>query len=87
MDVIGDLATQLGVLKLNIEGVAETATESGTAIGSAEVREALDEFSNNWKTRRGRLIESIDAVQGMAAQAETSFSTVDLNLANEILGI
>ena len=86
IDTIASLASSLGTLHSDFVGVPETATDLSSTLGAREVRDALDEFSNNWKTRRGRLLESIDAVKTMSSEAGTSFAKVDLELANEILG-
>lgn len=85
LDTIELLASDLGDLSEEFGAVATTSDSVNSTIGSGTVRDAVDDFASNWKTRRGRLLESIDAVKEMADSSAKAFSSTDLELANELL--
>jgi hypothetical protein len=86
VSTIGSLARNLTNLYTDFDDVPETGDDINGAIGSDVVKQAVTDFATNWKTRRGRLLESVGAVRDSAKKAEDAFSKVDLELANQILG-
>jgi hypothetical protein len=86
LDLLGTLAADLSTLYRDIDGVTATMDSVQYWIGSTVVEAALDEFAANWAIRRGRLLESIDAVQTMVADSHSTFTEVDIELANQLLG-
>jgi len=84
MDLLQELANDLSTLKSQFSGIS-TSSVVGSAIGSPDVRGALGEFTGNWGKHRGKLIDSIDAVQKAASESYKQFSKVDLDLANQLL--
>ncbi len=86
LDMVQTLAKNLKTLYDEFEDVPDTADGVNAHLGSQIVRDAIQEFSDNWNIRRGRLLESVEAVRQMAADAHEGFSATDLELANQILG-
>ena len=90
VDELSSLATNLDKLYDDFHDVPQAADDILATIGnnggSSSLRDAVGDFASNWKIRRGRLLESIDAVREMAKESHKSFSKVDLDLANQILG-
>lgn len=85
-DAISGLASDLGTLYDDFDGVPEFGDDLNQSIGSSVVQDAVHEFATNWNSRRKRLLESVGAVRDHAKNAHESFSKVDLDLANNILG-
>lgn len=86
IETVAGLGTALGKLYTEFDGVPHRANDINDSIGSADVRDAMNDFADNWNSRRKRLLESIGAVRDSANSAEKAFSDVDLELANNILG-
>jgi len=86
LDLLGTLAADLTTLYHDLDGVTRSVDSVQYWIGSDVVDAALDEFASNWSIRRGRLLESVDAVQTMVADSHSTFTQVDVDLANELLG-
>jgi len=84
MDLLQDLASDLSALSSQFSGISTSAVV-GSAIGAPEVLSALDTFTGNWSKHRGKLIDSIDAVQKQASESYKQFSKTDQDLANALL--
>ncbi|CAN5161664.1 hypothetical protein BH11ACT2_BH11ACT2_16240 [soil metagenome] len=83
---ISGLANDLKNLYNDFDGVPEFGDDLNASIGSPVVQDAVHEFATNWNSRRKRLLESVGAVRDHAQTAHESFSKVDLELFNNILG-
>lgn len=85
LDLLGQLSSDLQTLYDDIDGVTASMDRVQHWIGANNVNGALDEFASNWSIRRGRLLESIEAVRQMVADSHSTFTQVDIDLANELL--
>lgn len=61
------------------------ATKPGAdVLGSRGVSEAMDEFVDNWKIHRGKLVAAVEAHQQMATESANAYENTDTALAKEL---
>ncbi len=63
---------------------AEVSKPGVEVLGSGELAGAMDEFVDNWKIHRGRLVSSIEAHQKMAIESAEAYESTDAGLAKEL---
>ena len=87
------LKVDLGLLRATGAGLgqirdalqrAEAAKVGVEVLGSGELAGAMDEFVDNWKIHRGRLVSSIEAHQKMAVESAEAYAHTDAELAKEL---
>ena len=87
------LKVDLGLLRATGAGLgqirdalqrAEAAKVGVEVLGSGELAGAMDEFVDNWKIHRGRLVSSIEAHQKMAVESAEAYANTDTELAKEL---
>lgn len=73
----------LGAIKDALQH-AEAAQPGAGVLGSGELAGAMDEFVDNWKIHRDKLISSVDAHQKMATDSAEAYENTDEGLAKEL---
>ena len=63
---------------------AEATRPGVEVLGSGELASAMDEFVDNWKIHRNRLVSSIEAHQKMAIESAEAYESTDTELAKEL---
>lgn len=91
---MGDhLKIDLGLLRATGAGLgqikdvlqqAEAAKPGVEVLGSGELAGAMDEFVDNWKIHRDKLVSSIEAHQKMAVESAEAYENTDTELAKEL---
>jgi hypothetical protein len=60
-------------------------TQPGVGVlGSGELADAMDEFVDNWKIHRNKLVASVEAHQKMALDSAEAYENTDEGLAREL---
>lgn len=85
LDTLGEISARLLELKGEFEQSSELS-DLGEDVGSPAIADALQDFGNNWKWHRRKLVEKLAAVQGMASGSKLAYETVDLDLASAVRG-
>jgi len=61
------------------------ATQSGVGVlGSGELAGAVDDFVDNWKIHRDKLVASVEAHQKMTTDSAEAYENTDEGLAKEL---
>ncbi len=63
-----------------------SACLSDDAYGHGEVAAAMAEFDDGWAIRRGQIVKSIDALGQAYGAIDTTFTTLDDDLASKLVG-
>ncbi|MDQ3990666.1 MAG: hypothetical protein M3228_15280 [Actinomycetota bacterium] len=91
---VGDhLKIDLGLIRATGAGLGRIkdalhqaeATQPGVGVlGSGELAGAMDEFVDNWKIHRKKLVASVEAHQKMAVDSAEAYEDTDEGLAKEL---
>jgi len=86
LERVRQVADGLSLLHAQLSTTAATALTTGahSGLGTPRSLGAVRDFVDDWSVRRGRLLESIEAVGTMAEQTATAFTQVDDDLAASI---
>jgi hypothetical protein len=63
---------------------ADAIKPGADVLGSGRVSEAMDEFVDNWKIHRGKLVAAVEAHQQMATESANAYENTDTELAKEL---
>ena len=78
-------AGRLGRLRTEFAEAGQIADVGISVAGTKGLADALDEFADNWKVHRGKLIENLDTVVSMATDSAATYREVDECLAAELV--
>jgi len=91
---VGDhLKVDLGLIRATGAGLGRImdalqqaeGTQPGVGVlGSGELADAMDEFVDNWKIHRNKLVASVEAHQKMALDSAEAYENTDEGLAREL---
>jgi len=91
---VGDhLKVDLGLIRATGAGLGRImaalqqaeATQPGVGVlGSGELAGAVDDFVDNWKIHRKKLVASVEAHQKMALDSAEAYENTDEGLAREL---
>ena len=76
-------AEGLGQIKNALEH-ADGRKPGREVLGSGELSQAMDEFVDNWKIHRGKLVSAVEAHQKMATESADAYEHTDTELAKEL---
>ena len=79
-----ETAAALGRLKEAFDDAGSIADGARADLGSPDVADAVNDFADNWKIRRGKLTKSLDSLRQMANDSAETFETADEELATEL---
>lgn len=78
-------ATGVGLGQIKVALQHAEATKPGVGVlGSGELSDAIDEFVDNWRIRRDKLVAAVEAHQKMATDSAEAYESTDTGLANEL---
>lgn len=80
------LARSLRTISARLEAASDDVSVLHAELGSGRLAETMDRFASDWRVRRGRLCESIEAVAQMAAESAERYEGCDDALAKSISG-
>ncbi|MGH3995138.1 MAG: hypothetical protein ACRDSN_22070 [Pseudonocardiaceae bacterium] len=63
---------------------ADASKLGADVLGSGGIAEVMDEFVDNWKIHRGKLVSSVEAHQKMAIESADAYEQTDTELAKEL---
>jgi hypothetical protein len=63
---------------------AEASKPGAEVLGLGGISHAMDEFVDNWKIHRGKLVSAVEAHQKMAAESADAYEHTDTELAKEL---
>jgi hypothetical protein len=63
---------------------ADAAKLDAGVLGSDELSRAMDDFVDNWKIHRGKLVSAVETHQQMAIESADAYEHVDTELAKEL---
>lgn len=73
----------LGRIKDVLQG-AGASKPGGQVLGLGGISEAMDEFVDNWKIHRGKLVSAVESHQKMAVESADAYEHTDTELAREL---
>jgi hypothetical protein len=82
LDMLNQTANALTTLVNDFSDAAQIVKDAD--IGDSTIGGALNNFTGDWKVRVGNLIDSMNAVQSMAAQGIQGYTTTDNQLAQAL---
>ena len=78
-------ATGAGLVRIIDALQRAEATQPGVGVlGSGELAGAVEEFVDNWKIHRNKLVASVEAHQKMALDSAEAYENTDEGLAREL---
>ena len=63
---------------------AEASKPGADVLGSGGLAEAMNEFVDNWKIHRGKLVSALEAHQKMAIESANAYEHTDNELKKEL---
>lgn len=63
---------------------ADASKPGADVLGTGGVSEAMDEFVDNWKIHRGKLVSAVETHQKMAVESADAYEQTDNELAREL---
>ena len=76
-----EMSAALGQLSHEFGAAIRTVDDTGWAIGSGQLTDALEDFAGNWRIHRERLLEAIELLQKAAADTASTMRSCDDGLA------
>lgn len=73
----------LGQIKDALQS-AESTKPGAEVLGSGELASAMDDFVDNWKIHRKKLVSAVEAHQKMAIDSAEAYEDTDQGLAKEL---
>ena len=84
LDLLESTAGHLGMLVHEFDRAAAIVDDADDAIGNNALRDEMHSFVDEWKHRRGKLVDSIVAVQKMVTESHRAYVEADNQLARDI---
>jgi hypothetical protein len=84
LDLIKECSNSLYRIHREFEENGNPADEYGDALGSDELRDVFDDFSQTWKKNRKKLMEDIENLAKYTANAAKAYEDIDHELANAL---
>ncbi|MGH3886015.1 MAG: hypothetical protein ACRDSZ_05475 [Pseudonocardiaceae bacterium] len=63
---------------------ADASKPGADVLGVGGISEAMDEFVENWKIHRGKLVSAVEAHQKMAIESADAYEHTDTELTKEL---
>ncbi|MGH3886007.1 MAG: hypothetical protein ACRDSZ_05435 [Pseudonocardiaceae bacterium] len=63
---------------------ADASKPGADVLGVGGISEAMDEFVDNWRIHRGKLVGAVEAHQQMAIESANAYEDTDTELAKEL---
>jgi len=83
-DVAANLARIATDFVTTDERVSEVTTSMGHKNETHRLRDAVEDFAGNWKTRREELRGSVESLADMSASVASNLADADTNLSNSL---
>lgn len=80
VDGLEALVGSLAGVRAGLEETRSVVDGSASAMGSADVTGALDDFENHWDDGRGRIRDNIDAITGAVEESALAYRQADTDL-------
>ncbi len=77
------ISARLGRIK-DVLQRADATKPGSDVLGVGGISEAMDEFVDNWKIHRGKLVCAVEAHQQMATKSANAYENTDTELAKEL---
>ena len=78
------LERSLHAVRIRMESASEEMSVLRGELGSGRLAATMDRFTSEWRVRRRRLCESLEAVEQLAGQAAERFDGCDAALAESL---
>jgi hypothetical protein len=74
----------LGLIKDALQRHADASKLGAEVLGSNELSQAMDDFVNNWKIHRDKLVSAVESHQKMATASADAYEHTGAELAKEL---
>ena len=84
LTLLSETAGSLGILLHEFDQASNIVEDLTDDVGDNALLAELDEFVEEWKHKRQKLVESIEAVHSMATKSHTAYVKADNDLATAV---
>lgn len=84
MDELRKLAEDLTAVRDEFDNADDNADETADATGHDELREVVNSFADEWRIRRGKMMEDLNKLTDIINQIAEAFTEVDTELAKAL---
>lgn len=84
LDLLAETAGSLGMLVHEFDKADVIVSDAAGAVGRNELLDELHDFVSEWKHKREKLLDSLQAVYEMATKSHQAYVDADNHLASSI---
>ncbi|MER5518711.1 MULTISPECIES: hypothetical protein [unclassified Streptomyces] len=86
LDLIKECSNSLYRIHREFKEHGNPAEDYGDELGVGNLRDAFDDFSDNWKKSRKKLMKDIESLAKYTAEAAKAYEDIDHKLAEALRG-
>ena len=84
MESLRALAEDLSAIRDEFENADDNADDTADATGHDELRDVVNSFADEWRIRRGKMMEDLNKLTDIIGQIADTFTQVDTELAKAL---